>query len=261
MSAGCVTAYTEGLTAQFTLIMLPQGEIDTVANRTGSPDAKNVESHSMTLDSWFYGGALLVAWLSYFAAHSLLASLWVKRRVASRWPEFTRAYRLAFNVSAIVLLLPIVWLSTVQPWPILWQWHGIGHWIADGLKAFALLGFIWSLKYYDLQEFVGLRQWRRHLTAPEDQECLRLSPLHRFVRHPWYFFAMVLIWTQDMDVGKCLSGVMVTLYFTVGSRLEEKKLLVYHGERYRRYMEQVPGLFPSPWKFLRSEEAERLGDV
>ena len=214
----------------------------------------------MTFDTWFHAGTLLACWAGYFAVHSLLASLSVKRRVAARWPEFMRAYRLAFNVCAIILLLPIFWLSTAQPWPILWQWHGLGSWIATGLRILALLGFMWSLKYYDLQEFVGLRQWRMHLAAPEDQESLRLSPLHRFVRHPWYFFAMVLVWTQDMDVGKFVSSVIISLYLIVGSRMEESKLLVYHGDRYRRYMQRVQGLFPLPWKYLRPDEIDRLSD-
>ena len=40
------------------------------------------------------------------------------------------------------------------------------------------------------------------------------------------------------------------------ARLEEKKLLVYHGDTYRRYMARVPGLIPLPWKSLTAAEAE-----
>ena len=212
----------------------------------------------MTSDNWFYGTALLISWLGYFIVHSLLASLTVKRWVAAHKPGFMPAYRLAFNVIAVALLVPIVWLTALQAWPVLWQWHGIGSWLAGVLKGLALLGFIWSLKYYDLQEFFGFKQWRMHQLIPEDQESFRLSPLHRFVRHPWYFFALVLLWTQDMNVGKLITSGMATLYLMIGSRMEEKKLLVYHGERYRRYMERVPGLFPLPWKFLRRDEAQGL---
>lgn len=203
----------------------------------------------MKSHNWVYGVTLLIAWLGYFVVHSLLASLPIKRWVAANKPGFMPVYRLAFNVIAIVLLVPIVWL-TARAWPVLWQWQGIASWIANVLKVLALLGFIWSLKYYDLREFFGVKQLRTHQLIPEDQEIFRLSPLHRFVRHPWYFFALVLLWTQDMNVGRLITSGMATLYFVIGSRMEEKKLLVYHGERYRRYMEQVPGLLPLPWKFL-----------
>lgn len=203
---------------------------------------------SGTYNSWF---VLSVSWIAYFAVHSVLASLTVKRQVAAHWPGFMPAYRLAFNILGVVLLLPILWQITAQPWPVVWQWHGIGKWIANSLSMLALLGFVWSLKYYDMQEFLGLRQWRGHIKVAEDHEHFVISPLHRFVRHPWYFFAMVLLWARDMNAAQLLSTVLATAYFTLGSRLEEKKLLVYHGDAYRRYMEKVPGLFPLPWKYLK----------
>jgi hypothetical protein len=55
-----------------------------------------------------------------------------------------------------------------------------------------------------------------------------------------------------------LSGALMTLYFIVGSRLEEAKLLAYHGAVYRRYRERVPGLMPLPWKTLTAHEAADL---
>jgi protein-S-isoprenylcysteine O-methyltransferase Ste14 len=61
-----------------------------------------------------------------------------------------------------------------------------------------------------------------------------------------------------MSATTLLSSVFITLYFIVGSRLEEKKLLVYHGDIYRSYMARVPGLIPLPWKFLTKEKAEAL---
>jgi steroid 5-alpha reductase family enzyme len=87
-------------------------------------------------------------------------------------------------------------------------------------------------------------------TSVDDQEQFQLSPLHRWVRHPWYFFALVIIWTRDMN--------LMTLYFIIGSRLEERKLERYHGEVYRRYQRQVPGLVPLPWKHLRDSDVKTL---
>ena len=55
-----------------------------------------------------------------------------------------------------------------------------------------------------------------------------------------------------------ITAVLLTLYFVIGSRLEEQKLLRYHGEIYRRYRERVPGLIPLPWKYLRESDARAL---
>jgi protein-S-isoprenylcysteine O-methyltransferase Ste14 len=187
-----------------------------------------------------------------------LASLQVKRRVAADWPNLMPYYRLSFNVLALLLLLPILWFTYQDPGPVLWRWQGLAAWLANGLALAAIFGFWLSLKSYDMQEFLGLRQLQSHVRKVEDQENFHLSAFHRFVRHPWYFFGLVLIWTRDMSETTLLSSVFLTLYFVVGSWLEEKKLLVYHGEIYRSYMARVPGLIPLPWKFLTAEEAESL---
>lgn len=212
----------------------------------------------MTESIWQDLALLQLCWLGYFALHSILASLGVKHKVAALRPEWMPAYRLAFNTLAVMLLLPILWLMFRTPGPTLWRWDGAAAWLANGVAFLACLGFFLSLKYYDTQEFLGLRQMRAHTKSVEDQEHFHLSPFHRFVRHPWYLFGLILIWTRDMNASFFLSSVMMTLYFMLGSWLEEKKLLVYHGEVYRRYMARVPGLVPLPWKFLNQAEAAEL---
>jgi len=52
-----------------------------------------------------------------------------------------------------------------------------------------------------------------------------------------------------------VSALAITLYFVLGSRLEERKLIAVHGDTYRRYRAKVPGLLPLPWKRLSREEA------
>ena len=212
----------------------------------------------MTESAWRDIVLLLLCWIGYSVLHSALASLGVKRRVAADWPHLMPYYRLMFNILALLLLLPILWLTYHDPEPMLWRWQGIAAWLANGLALAAIFGFWLSLKSYDMQEFLGLRQLQFHVRKVEDQEHFHLSPFHRFVRHPWYFFGLILIWTRDMSVTTLLSSMFITLYFLVGSRLEEKKLLVYHGDTYRRYMARVPGLIPLPWKSLTAEEAEAL---
>lgn len=212
----------------------------------------------MTEPAWPDMAFLPLYWLGYFSLHSVLASLAVKRVVASRCPNLMPFYRMGFNLLAVILLLPVLWLMYRNPGPMLWRWQGIGAYSANGLALAALGGFLRSLKDYDMQEFLGLRQWKTRIRRVEDQERLHLSPFHRFVRHPWYFFALILIWTRDMSAATLFSSVMMTLYFIIGSRLEESKLLVYHGEIYRRYMDRVPGLIPLPWKWLKAGEAKEL---
>lgn len=201
---------------------------------------------------------LCAAWVLYGALHSFTASLWLKRRVAARWPAFMPFYRLSFNLLAVVSLIPA--LLPVYLWhgDYLWQWTGLGWWLANGLALAALGGFAWSMRYYDGSEFAGLRQWRERETRVEDQERFYISPLHRFVRHPWYALGLVIIWSRDMDGVFLLSSLLISGYLVFGSWLEERKLLVYHGARYRRYRAKVPALIPLPWRYLTPVQAKAL---
>ena len=54
--------------------------------------------------------AMVIAWISYFALHSMQASLTVKRWTAARFPNFMPAYRICFNALASIALVPVLWL-------------------------------------------------------------------------------------------------------------------------------------------------------
>jgi hypothetical protein len=61
-----------------------------------------------------------------------------------------------------------------------------------------------------------------------------------------------------MDPAFLATAAMITLYFLLGSRLEERKLVVYHGEVYRSYRRLVPSLIPLPWRYLTEKQARGL---
>jgi methanethiol S-methyltransferase len=201
---------------------------------------------------------LILGWLGYFLLHSALASLPLKRLVASRWPRWMPAYRLLFNMIAVLLLLPLLWLTYAVEAEPLWSWSGVAGWLADGLALLAIMAFLWTTRFYDSGEFLGTSQWRGRERRVEEQEHLRISPLHRHVRHPWYLLALLLLWSRDMNAPLLITVIMATLYFLIGSRLEERKLLQYYGDAYARYRERVPAIFPLPWRRLSVAEASRL---
>jgi protein-S-isoprenylcysteine O-methyltransferase Ste14 len=201
--------------------------------------------------------ALGAAWIVYGALHSLLASTRCKRFVASRWPRLAPNFRLAYNVIAVITLVPPLWMMYEFNGEPLWQWRGAWAWLANMLASLAITGFIWSTRYYDMPQFIGVRRSGRGF-APMAEQGFVISPLHRVVRHPWYFLALVVLWTRDMDAARLVSTIAITCYFALGSYWEEQKLVLLHGDRYRAYRRCVPGLVPLPWKFLRTAEAKRL---
>ena len=201
---------------------------------------------------------LTLGWIAYAALHSLLAALTVKAWLTRRWPRCAPYYRLGYNVIATILLLPLVGATYAIPGEWLWRWAGLLAWLANGLALAALVGFYFSTRHYDMGEFLGTRALREKRADAIEHEGLHISPLHRHVRHPWYALGLLLIWTRDMNAPLLVSASAMTLYFLIGSRLEERKLAAHFGAAYREYCKQVPGLIPLPWKWLSVAKATTL---
>jgi protein-S-isoprenylcysteine O-methyltransferase Ste14 len=199
---------------------------------------------------------LALAFTAYFILHSLLASFRVKAWAKQTWPTFMPAYRLSFNLLSLILLLPLVWFIHRHPGPLLWQWTGMGWWLSRAIFGLAMIAFFWSLRTYDNAEFLGLKQLRHGGSA--STERLTISTLHRFVRHPWYFLLLVIIWSQDIHLSQLTAYAFISFYLVIGSRFEERKLVHQFGNAYRQYRQRVPALIPLPWRVLSRKEARTI---
>lgn len=201
---------------------------------------------------------IALLWLAFFLIHSITASLNLKSWVARHHIKWMPAYRLAFNAFSVILVLPILWLSFAWSSEPLWRWGSVMFWLLQFITLLTVIAFYFSLRYYDMAEFMGTKQWSERNQSIEDQEQFKIGEFHRFVRHPWYTMGIIIIWCRELDPVMLTSAVMLTLYFILGSRLEERKLLQYHGEIYRQYMHKVPGLLPRPWRYLSRSQAREL---
>lgn len=193
----------------------------------------------------------LFLWAGYFALHSYLASAACKAAVAARWPRWAAHYRLVFNAISLLLVVPILALIHAVPGPLLWDRPPPVDWLFDALAVIALWLAWRSGRAYDMRALLGLPD------APAT-ERLALSPVHRFVRHPWYACGLVIIWTRPLDVALVITAIAVTVYLIIGSRLEDAKLVATYGDAYRRYRARVPGLWPLPGRHLTVAEADQL---
>ena len=126
---------------------------------------------------------LVLLWMGYFIIHSVLASQMTKDYIKAKYAGFFPCYRLAYNLIAIITLIPIAIVhfqdnsSPILLWP---EWSNT---LTMAMTLAALGGFIWSLKYYDMSVFSGLSSCQRR-TTESISEGFSISPMHRFVRHP-----------------------------------------------------------------------------
>lgn len=193
----------------------------------------------------------LLLWIVYFVLHSYLASPECKSRVAQRWPRWKAHYRLVYNGIALVLLVPVLALVHAVPGPLVWDRPVFLDWIFDGLAIAALVAAWQSRSAYDMRALIGLSDAPAH-------EPFGLSPLHRYVRHPWYACGLLVLWTRPLDVALLITASVATIYLYLGSRLEDAKLVAAYGEPYARYRDRVPGLWPLPGRSLSVAEADQL---
>jgi len=194
----------------------------------------------MTISFWL----IFLAVLSYGLLHTLLASAKMKA-LARNWfgSKTDRTYRLAYNLIAIFILLPILLLPVLLidkeiyripfPWVI----------VTLSIQALAVIILVAGVRQTGINSFIGLRQ----LLLPEDTSPPRLvtDGLYRFVRHPLYTAGLVFIWLIPIMTFNLLAlNLGLTLYIIIGAYFEERKLLLEFGGAYTEYRQKTPMLIP-----------------
>lgn len=186
--------------------------------------------------------AYAVAWLSFGVGHSVLASGRGRGWLVGR---FGPAHRVAYNGIALVHILAVALVG----------WWALGDRppfdLPGGLRASlhgaTVLGVVLLVAFarsYDSGRLLGTAQLQGR--GEDEDERLSLDGVHRWVRHPLYLAALVILWSRAVDPFGLATAVWGSLYLGIGAWFEERKLLARHGAAYGAYRARVPMLVP--WK-------------
>lgn len=184
-----------------------------------------------------------LGWLSFGLGHSVLAGGALKQRLE---PLFGAYYRLSYNLFA-TLHIGAVWVfgwMTLDATPFAIE---SGYQVAlTALRWLGIVVLVLAVREYDLGRFSGLSQIRIHRQGRPDpgDEALVIDGLHRFVRHPLYLGAHMILWGGAVNAFGLAMAIWGSLYLLIGARHEESALRALHGEAYAEYQRRVPGLIP-----------------
>lgn len=196
-----------------------------------------------------YVVTVFIAMCAWGVLHSWLAAFSTKamvQRIVGK--GVSRFYRLAFIAVAGLTLLPILGLVVYLPARVLWRMPAPWLYFTLTLQGLALLGLVLTVLQVDTLAFVGLRQMRNP-DAEKDSKLVTRG-FYRWVRHPLYFFSLVILWLIPIMTDLSLAFVVASsLYFIVGTVPEERKLVKLYGDPYREYQKTVPRIIPWLWIF------------
>jgi protein-S-isoprenylcysteine O-methyltransferase Ste14 len=193
---------------------------------------------------------ILAAMALYGLVHSLLASLTVKAWMQRRLDEWAgRTYRLAYNLFAVISLLPVLALPALLPDQHLYIIPFPLALLTLALQGLAVVALAVGLLQTGVWAFLGLSQLSGE--NPSGPPGLVVRGLYRWVRHPLYSAGLVFIWLAPLMTTNLLAfNLGATIYLIVGAMFEERKLLREFGQDYALYRAAtpmlVPGLIRSP---------------
>ena len=123
--------------------------------------------------------------------------------------------------------------------------------VRHGMRAMFLLavgGIIWSALALHSFDSFGLHAIRSRLRGETQPAAIfAVRGPYRWVRHPQYFCALIMIWScPDLTADRLLFNILWSTWIVVGTRLEERDLVEIFGDAYRDYQSRVSMLIPLP---------------
>ncbi len=210
-------------------------------------------SGSLNLIQFGFTERATLAWdamlsIIFFVQHSGMVRRELRSSLSRMIP--THYYGVLYTIVSSIMLtmVMVLWQSSRIS---LYQLQDISLWFVRGLFFLAIAGSFWVMYHLQSSELFGLASIKAQLSGrqPKAPEFIVRGP-YLWVRHPLYFFVIVMIWScPNLTPDRLLFNVLWTIWIYIGTVFEERDLMADFGEAYREYQSKVPRLIS--WKILK----------
>lgn len=196
---------------------------------------------------------LSLVWIGWCALHSFMIARFILEACENRLHNLCKYHRLFYNIVSVITFAAAGLYTRSLPETVIFGFSGAWDLVRVIVFIGAVLLFVGGVLSYDMLQFSGLRQilsntTHRVLTSTGE---FKTDGLLRITRHPWYLAGICLIWSSSKTISDIdlIAKVIFTLYFFIGTILEERKLIWQFGDQYLNYQKEVSMLFPFKWVF------------
>ena len=194
------------------------------------------------------GPATALAWnallsTAFFLQHSGMARRSFRQRLERFVPE--PFHGLVFTIasaSALILCLAL-WQRAGEP---IVRLDGVPAWSVRAVFLLTSAGIALQVDTLGSFDAFGIRPVIARLRGIEPRQFpLVVKGPYRWVRHPLYFFALVLFWSCPvLTLDRLLFNGLWTVWVVLATFLEERDLVSHFGDSYAQYQREVPMIFP-----------------
>jgi protein-S-isoprenylcysteine O-methyltransferase Ste14 len=180
--------------------------------------------------------------------HNLMARPWFKKWWTRIIPHAVERSTFVLFASLLLILLYWQWRPMTG---VLWNVeNAFGRNVLQALFWIGWLTVLLSTFMINHFDLFGLRQVFLHLRGEGYKPLeFKTSGLYKLVRHPLMLGFIVAFWaTPTMTIGHLVFAIVTTVWILFSIQLEERDLIKFHGEEYKKYREETSMLLPLPKK-------------
>jgi len=180
---------------------------------------------------------------AFFLQHSGMVRRSFQQRLGRFVPDPFHGLVYTVASAATLLVCLLLWQSSGEP---LVRLTGAAGWALRAVFLLTIAGFGWGIGALGSIDTFGIKPVLALLkgTKPRNPPMVIRGP-YRWVRHPLYFFAILLFWSCPVVTSdRLLFNVLWTTWVVLATKLEERDLVSQFGDSYVQYQNDVPMILP-----------------